>query len=219
MKISERLKAISDFIDETDRVIDIGCDHANLDIYLCEQYKSINIIASDIHEGALKQALSNIERDEKMNFERGEIFEYEEVNKGIYRKALILSADFRTNDRWQSIILLNEEPKGQINVPIVCGEMMYADCGVVSFGKSERFGNFICRATSDEMKQIDEGIAKCLGLEMKDVGLPTESIAKIVAPMIAEPSVEVFSEELATAKAEANIYKDLYEKLLAKVMG
>ncbi|MBR2712744.1 MAG: SAM-dependent methyltransferase [Bacilli bacterium] len=62
MKISERLKAISDFVDETDRVIDIGCDHAILDIYLCELYKNINIIASDIHEGALKQAKSNIEK-------------------------------------------------------------------------------------------------------------------------------------------------------------
>ena len=59
MKISERLKAISDFVDETDRVIDIGCDHAILDIYLCEIYKNINIIASDIHEGALNQAKSN----------------------------------------------------------------------------------------------------------------------------------------------------------------
>ncbi len=60
MKLSKRLEAISDFIEETDRVIDIGCDHANLDIYLCEKYKNINIIASDIHEGALEQAKSNI---------------------------------------------------------------------------------------------------------------------------------------------------------------
>ena len=62
MKISERLKAISDYIEETDRLIDIGCDHAILDIYLCEIYKNINIIASDIHEGALNQSKSNIEK-------------------------------------------------------------------------------------------------------------------------------------------------------------
>ena len=174
---------------------------------------------SGYHDPTAYKALSNIERDEKMNFERGEIFEYEEVNKGIYRKALILSADFRTNDRWQSIILLNEEPKGQINVPIVCGEMMYADCGVVSFGKSERFGNFICRATSDEMEQIDEGIAKCLGLEQQVRIVKSEAVPEIITPLVAEPSVEYFSEELATAKAEAKIFKDLYENLLAKVMG
>ncbi len=62
MKISKRLQAIADFVSETDRIIDIGCDHANLDIYLCEKYKNINIIASDIHEGALAQAKSNIEK-------------------------------------------------------------------------------------------------------------------------------------------------------------
>lgn len=62
MKLSKRLQAIAGFVSETDRVIDIGCDHAILDIYLCELYKNINIIASDIHEGALNQAKTNIER-------------------------------------------------------------------------------------------------------------------------------------------------------------
>ena len=62
MKISKRLEAISDFIEETDRLIDIGCDHAILDIYLCEKYENINVIASDIHEGALDQAISNIDK-------------------------------------------------------------------------------------------------------------------------------------------------------------
>ena len=67
MKISKRLKVISEFIDETDRLIDIGCDHAILDIYLCEIYDNINIIASDIHEGALNQAKTNIERHNLKN--------------------------------------------------------------------------------------------------------------------------------------------------------
>lgn len=156
------------------------------------------------------KALSNIERDGKMEFKRGEIFEYEEVNKGTYRKALILSADFRSTEKWQSIILLNEEPKGRINVPIVCEGMMYADCGVVSFGIAERLGNFIKKATEEEMKQIDEGVAKCLGFEQKVV----EKLAEVTPPPMVLPS-----EELATAKAEAKIFKDLYENLLAKVMG
>ena len=66
MKISERLKAISEFVSESDRVIDIGCDHALLDIYLCEQYDNLKVIASDIHEGALNNAINNIEKY-KMN--------------------------------------------------------------------------------------------------------------------------------------------------------
>ena len=34
MRISKRLKAITEFIDKDDKVVDIGCDHALLDIYL-----------------------------------------------------------------------------------------------------------------------------------------------------------------------------------------
>ena len=165
------------------------------------------------------KALSNIERDEDMDYKRGEIFEIEMNNRPDTKKALVVSADFRSGENYLNVIVLTDEPKGNVNVPIVCEGKMYADCGMVSFITSNRLLRFIRKAREDEMNQIDEGIAKCLGLEMKDVGLPTESIAKIVAPMIVEPSVEVFSEELATAKAEANIYKDLYEKLLAKVMG
>ena len=60
MKISSRLKELCNFINPDDRIIDVGCDHALLDIYLCEQYDNIKIIASDIHEGALKNAINNV---------------------------------------------------------------------------------------------------------------------------------------------------------------
>lgn len=62
MKISDRLKVIADFINEEDKVIDIGCDHALLDIYLCEKYNNIKIIASDIVDDAINNAKSNIEK-------------------------------------------------------------------------------------------------------------------------------------------------------------
>ena len=66
MKISDRLKELSTFVDENDKLIDIGCDHALLDIYLCDEYKNLKVIASDVHEGALKSAEKNIEKF-KMN--------------------------------------------------------------------------------------------------------------------------------------------------------
>ena len=40
MRISKRLKTISEFIDKEDKIIDIGCDHALLDIYIKENIKS-----------------------------------------------------------------------------------------------------------------------------------------------------------------------------------
>ena len=62
MRTSKRLKAITEFIEEDDKIIDIGCDHALLDIYLKEEYPNIKVIASDISEGAIKQAKKTVER-------------------------------------------------------------------------------------------------------------------------------------------------------------
>lgn len=165
------------------------------------------------------EALKNIEKENSnMEFNRGEIFEYEEVGRAIPRKALIISADFRTNERWQSIILLSEEPKGKINVPIVCEGKQYADCGMVSFAVTDRLGRYIRTATASEMAQIDEGVAKCLGIEQKTVEVPVEKVVEVPAQYPSETHLKT-AEVLAKAKTEASIYKNLYEQLLAKVMG
>jgi len=62
MKISKRLKVISNFIEDNSNVIDVGCDHALLDIYLFNNKKNIKLIASDVKEGPLLQAKKNIEK-------------------------------------------------------------------------------------------------------------------------------------------------------------
>ncbi len=60
MKLSRRLQAIIDMIPEGVRVIDVGCDHAFLDIYLT--LKGTNrCIASDINENVLKKTKEMIE--------------------------------------------------------------------------------------------------------------------------------------------------------------
>ena len=35
MRTSKRLKAICEFVDKDDKIIDIGCDHGLLDIFKC----------------------------------------------------------------------------------------------------------------------------------------------------------------------------------------
>lgn len=59
MKLTKRLQAIADLIDEKTYVIDVGCDHALLDIYLTKHKKNI-CIASDINENVIKIAKENI---------------------------------------------------------------------------------------------------------------------------------------------------------------
>ena len=63
MKINDRLKQIGDLVEANSFCLDIGCDHAFLDIYLVKQNKNIKAIASDIAEGPVKQAKENIKRE------------------------------------------------------------------------------------------------------------------------------------------------------------
>lgn len=67
-KISKRLKAIVEFVDKNDSLIDVGCDHGLLSIYLVENKMVKKIIASDINPNALSSATRNIKK-RNMNIE------------------------------------------------------------------------------------------------------------------------------------------------------
>ena len=67
IKISNRLKSLTKYIDKGDKAIDIGCDHALLDIYLVKKKKNIKCIASDIAEGPIEAAKKNIKREKLEN--------------------------------------------------------------------------------------------------------------------------------------------------------
>lgn len=60
VKLSKRLQVIADMVENGSSTIDVGCDHALLDIYLVQTKKVKNSIASDITQGALNQAIKNI---------------------------------------------------------------------------------------------------------------------------------------------------------------
>ena len=63
MKINARLKKIGDLVEANSFCLDVGCDHALLDIYLIHRDKNIKTIASDIAAGPLDQAKKNIKRE------------------------------------------------------------------------------------------------------------------------------------------------------------
>ena len=67
MKINDRLKAIGDLVEANSFCLDVGCDHALLDIYLVKKKKNIKCIASDIAEGPIEAAKKNIKREKLEN--------------------------------------------------------------------------------------------------------------------------------------------------------
>ena len=67
MKINDRLKKIGDLVEANSFCLDVGCDHALLDIYLVKKKKNIKCIASDIAEGPVEAAKKNIKREKLEN--------------------------------------------------------------------------------------------------------------------------------------------------------
>ena len=61
MNLSKRLFAIATLVDIKSRVIDVGCDHAYLDIYLTQNNEN-ECIAIDINKNALNKAIENINK-------------------------------------------------------------------------------------------------------------------------------------------------------------
>lgn len=62
ININKRLETVAMCVSDNSKVIDIGCDHALLDIYLALNKKNIKTIASDNKEGPLKHAKENIKK-------------------------------------------------------------------------------------------------------------------------------------------------------------
>lgn len=67
MKINARLKLIGDLVEPNSTCLDVGCDHALLDIYLVHRKVNIRSIASDIARGPLTQAKKNIQKEHLEN--------------------------------------------------------------------------------------------------------------------------------------------------------
>ncbi|HHX17209.1 MAG TPA: SAM-dependent methyltransferase [Mollicutes bacterium] len=62
IKLSKRLSTIASFVRSDAKLVDIGCDHALLDLYLLQNNPKLKAIGVDVKEGALNQALNNVEK-------------------------------------------------------------------------------------------------------------------------------------------------------------
>ena len=60
MEISDRLKAIADMVTSGSSLVDVGCDHGYLPIYLIKKGIIPGAVASDVNKGPLEAALRNI---------------------------------------------------------------------------------------------------------------------------------------------------------------
>lgn len=62
IKLNHRLEGVASFVEDNRKIIDVGCDHAFLSIYLIQNKSPLKVIASDIKEGPLLHAKENIKK-------------------------------------------------------------------------------------------------------------------------------------------------------------
>ncbi|MBR3661366.1 MAG: SAM-dependent methyltransferase [Bacilli bacterium] len=62
IKLSKRLELVASYVSDNSTIIDVGCDHAHLGIYLCENKKNIKVLESDVNPNPLKIAKDNIKK-------------------------------------------------------------------------------------------------------------------------------------------------------------
>lgn len=62
IKLSKRLMAIAEYVEDDTHLVDVGCDHGLLDVYLAKNRNNVEIIASDINQNALNNAIKNIKK-------------------------------------------------------------------------------------------------------------------------------------------------------------
>ena len=60
--LSPRLRTAADMAQEAHNIIDVGCDHGYLSIYLLTNGIASSVIAADINEGPLQSAVLNTEK-------------------------------------------------------------------------------------------------------------------------------------------------------------
>lgn len=63
IKLSLRLLSVANFIEVNDALVDVGCDHGYLSIYLKQNNLCQKVIATDINQSALDNAIYNIKRN------------------------------------------------------------------------------------------------------------------------------------------------------------
>jgi len=86
MHISKRILNIANLIPDNSNVIDVGCDHAFLDIYLTIN-KKCRCLATDISASALKSARANIKKyklDKEINTLKTDGLENIDIKKDDY---------------------------------------------------------------------------------------------------------------------------------------
>ncbi|WP_195985359.1 type II toxin-antitoxin system PemK/MazF family toxin [Clostridium sp. D33t1_170424_F3] len=175
------------------------------------------------------------------DFYRGELYYVEpyqttgsEQRAG--RPAIIVSNDMNNNySGTVEVVYLTTQPKNDLPTHVTIrstGRLSTALCEQITSVSKDRLGERICELTSDELRQIDIALSVSLAImdieppaekppEPEKEPSPTNTPLPAPTPAPVQPSTcpdEVQHAAYIKVSAERDIYKQLYESLLARAL-
>lgn len=173
-------------------------------------------MASEFHRNAEKYydptagaALLTVEKGERMEYKVGDIISAVRQGSPLEKRLIVLA-----NDGYvlTGCILLAKEMESCI--PVRCGGEMYVNpyrMEHISFGTNDI--KLIRVATDEELVAVKEAVRTALGFEYYHEEQEEEEEDSELADL-----AEAQAKELIEANARADIYKELYENLLARCL-
>jgi len=129
------------------------------------------------------------------------------------RPAVIVSNDMNNNySPTVEVVYLTTQPKSDLPTHVTIrstNRESIALCEQITSISKDRIGDFVCTASPDELERINTALLVSLSLEPAPV---KKAEAKIAVPAPAKAETD------AAVTAERDVYKKLYEDLLARVL-
>ena len=153
-------------------------------------------------------ALTNIEKGERMNWNIGDIITATRQGNPVEKKLLVLA-----NDGYvlTGLILLTREMSNCI--PVMCGTQMYANPYRLDHVSLRTNDIQLNRTASDEeLTAAQDAVRKAFGFEYDHAEQEDDEDSELA------DLAEAQAKELIEANARADIYKELYENLLARCL-
>ena len=160
-------------------------------------------------------ALTKIEREKRMDWKPGDIVT---ASKDTAEKKFIVLA----NDGYvlTGTVLLTREYDSF--VPIICGGKMYANPYRLEYLNMNNYDLSLVRVATDaEMDALRAAIAKVLLLPTPTEAAEEEEAEDHDSIMVTAEEIDMMqnqAKELIEANARAEVYKELYENLLARCL-
>jgi len=139
------------------------------------------------------------------------------------RPGIVVSNDL--NNKYSGtveVVYLTTQPKAELATHVTIRssqKVSTALCEQVTTVSVERLGDWVATCTADEMFEIDIALLKSLDINIPELKKQLNAKLEIAAQESAkQPPVTAAEENIARYKMEAEMYKNLYQELLNRLL-